>query len=67
MGTPALNIDAILVFTFVFLRISAMLVMIPVMGEKAVPIRVKAGLALLMALLVFPSVLEETPSMPADT
>lgn len=66
MGTPALNIDAILVFTFVFLRISAMLVMIPVLGEKSVPIRVKAGLALLMALLVFPSVLKETPSVPAD-
>ena len=66
MGTPALNIDAILVFTFVFLRISAMLVMIPVIGERSVPIRVKAGLALLMALVVFPSVLAKTPAVPAD-
>ena len=66
MGTPILNTEDILVFTFVFLRISAILALIPVMGETAVPIRVKAGLALLIALLVFPSIRMDIPSLQAD-
>jgi len=66
MGTPILNTEDLLVFTFVFLRISAMLVMIPVMGERNVPIRVKAGLSLLIALLVFPAIRMDIPSLPAN-
>jgi flagellar biosynthetic protein FliR len=66
MGTPILNTEYILVFTFVFLRISAILALIPVIGEKAVPIRVKAGLALLIALLVFPAIRMDIPSLQAD-
>jgi len=36
--------DQLIIFTFVFLRISALLVMIPIIGERAVPLRVKGGL-----------------------
>jgi flagellar biosynthetic protein FliR len=66
MGTPVLNIEYILAFTLVFLRISAMLALMPVIGETAVPIRVKAGLALLIALLVFPAIRMENPSLKTD-
>ena len=66
MGAPVLNIEYILIFTLVFLRIGAMLVMIPVMGERSVPLRVKAGLALLISLLVFPLIRAEIPHLQAD-
>jgi flagellar biosynthesis protein FliR len=66
MGLPILNTEYILIFTLVFLRIGAMLVMIPVMGERSVPVRVKAGLALLISLIVFPSVRAEIPHLQAD-
>ena len=66
MGAPVLNIEYILIFSLVFLRIGAMLVMIPVMGERSVPLRVKAGLALLISLLVFPLIRAEIPHLQAD-
>ncbi len=56
MGAPAINFEQILVFIFVFLRIGAMLIMIPVFGEASVPLRVKGGLTILIALLVSPSI-----------
>jgi len=56
MGIPILNSEQVLTFAFVFLRIGAMLIVIPVIGESVVPARVKAGLILLIALIVYPSV-----------
>ena len=66
MGSPILNSDQVLVLTFIFLRIGAMLVMIPVLGERSVPVRVKGGLAILISLLVFPSVQTNIPHMQAE-
>jgi flagellar biosynthetic protein FliR len=66
MAMPILTTEHILVFTIVFLRISAMLVMIPVMGERSVPLRVKAGLAMLIALLVYPAIRLNMPQLRAD-
>ncbi|MFH1081211.1 MAG: flagellar biosynthetic protein FliR [Pseudomonadota bacterium] len=63
---PNLTTEHILGFTFIFVRISAMLVMIPVMGERSVPLRVKAGLALLIALLVFPVIHLDMPHLQVD-
>ncbi len=56
MGTAMIDSEQLLAFTFIFLRISALLIMIPIIGERAVPLRVKGGLAILISLLVFPSV-----------
>jgi len=56
MGIPSLNSEQILIFTLAFLRIGAMLVMIPVIGENTVPLRVKGGLAILISLLVSSSI-----------
>lgn len=50
-----ISIEHIFVFTLVFLRISALLIVIPVIGERTVPLRVKGGLAILVSLLVFPA------------
>jgi len=56
MGTPMINPEQALLFTFLFLRISAILIMIPVIGEGTVPLRVKGGMAILVSLLLFPTV-----------
>ena len=66
MGLPILNTEQVLILTFVFIRISAILFMIPALGEKSVPIRVKGGLAILISLLVFPSVRAEIPHFQAE-
>jgi flagellar biosynthesis protein FliR len=63
MGAPILNNEQILAFILVFLRIGSMLVMIPVIGESSVPARVKAGLALLISLIVYPSVHMDVPNL----
>jgi flagellar biosynthetic protein FliR len=67
MGFPILQQEQILLFTLIFLRIGAMLIMIPVLGERTVPARVKAGLTLLVSLLVFQSVQTGMPNIPADS
>jgi flagellar biosynthetic protein FliR len=66
MTAPVFNIEYILAFTFVLIRMSAMLVMIPVVGERSVPMRIKAGLALLISLLIFPAVRMEIPQFQGD-
>lgn len=63
MGLPIFQSEQVLVFTLVFLRIGAMLVMIPVMGEQSVPVRIKGGLAILVSLLVLPAVQVNVPHM----
>ena len=66
MGIPLLGSEQLLVFVFVFLRIGAMLVMIPVIGEGAVPVRVKGGLAIVVSLLVYP-VVRDLPGWSLQT
>lgn len=66
MGTPVLNTEYILGFTLVFLRVGAMMALMPVIGERSVPARVKAGLALLIAVLVFPAIRLGRPALQTD-
>ena len=61
MNFSVLNEQQVAAFIFVFLRMSAMIVMIPVFGERTVPARVKAGLALIISMLVFPFVRTQIP------
>lgn len=57
----------VLALTLVFLRISAILALMPVIGERAVPVRVKAGLGLFIALIVFPAIRVDPLSLRTDT
>jgi flagellar biosynthesis protein FliR len=52
LPTPA-QIEA---FILVFLRVSAIIVLMPVFGDQVVPARVKAGLAFILAVLIYPAV-----------
>ncbi|HYA15758.1 MAG TPA: flagellar biosynthetic protein FliR [Syntrophales bacterium] len=44
------------IFILTFLRVSAMIITIPILGDVTVPARVKVGLALLISFLIFPFV-----------
>jgi len=57
---PVLNFQQISSFSLVFLRITALIVMIPVFGDRTVPARVKAGLGLILAVIVYPFLKTET-------
>jgi flagellar biosynthetic protein FliR len=61
LPTPA-HIEA---FILVFLRVSAIIVLMPVFGDLVVPARIKAGLALILAVLIYPSV--SIPEIIANT
>lgn len=61
-----IDLEQLFVFTFVFLRVSALLIMIPIIGERTVPFRVKGGLAILISLLVSPAVRADMSTLHAE-
>jgi flagellar biosynthesis protein FliR len=61
LPTPA-HVEA---FILVFLRVSAIIVLMPVFGDQVVPARIKAGLALILAILIYPSI--NIPEIIANT
>ncbi|MBN1380263.1 MAG: flagellar biosynthetic protein FliR [Deltaproteobacteria bacterium] len=63
MGPPIPDSEQILMLMLVFLRVSAVLFVIPAFGERTVPARVKGGLAIIITLTVFPFVRADMPSL----
>jgi len=56
MTVPGLTAEQGVLIAFLFLRISAIVITMPLIGNRSVPVRVKAGVSLLIALLLFPSI-----------
>ncbi len=56
MNIPHITAEQIETFIFVFLRVGAIVVTIPIFGSGPAPARVKAGLSLMIAFLLFPFV-----------
>lgn len=67
LGTPIINSEQILLFTFLFLRIGAILFMIPVIGERTVPPSVKGGITILISLLLLPNVNATLPDLHSES
>jgi flagellar biosynthetic protein FliR len=63
MNFPLFTKEQIDAFVLVFLRVSALIAMIPIFGDRSVPITVKGGLSLFLSLLIFPFVLSSLPRM----
>lgn len=61
MSLPFLSAEHLDAFVLVLLRVSAIIVTIPVISEGTVPARVKAALSILIALIVFPLVAQQMP------
>ena len=53
---PNMSAEQVEILVLIFLRVSAMIVTIPIVGDSVVPFRVKGGLSLLITLLLFPIV-----------
>ncbi|PKN77304.1 MAG: flagellar biosynthetic protein FliR [Deltaproteobacteria bacterium HGW-Deltaproteobacteria-10] len=61
MSLPFLSAEHLEAFILVLLRVSALVVTIPVISDKAVPARFKAALCILISLIIFPLVLSKIP------
>ncbi|OGJ87579.1 MAG: flagellar biosynthetic protein FliR [Candidatus Raymondbacteria bacterium RifOxyA12_full_50_37] len=49
-----LTVDQILCFLMAFIRIATMVAVFPVLGSRNAPVMVKAGLSLILAIILFP-------------
>lgn len=56
MNIPVLTPELMQAFILVLVRTTVIIMMVPVLGERTVPARIKTALSLLVALLVFPLV-----------
>jgi flagellar biosynthesis protein FliR len=65
MSLPFLSVEHVEAFILVFLRVSAMIVTIPVISDASVPVQIKASLSILISLIIFPLVLPNIPE-PAN-
>lgn len=54
MASLQLPLDHIQAFFLIFLRVSAVVFTVPIIGSKAIPIPVKSGLSLALAFVLFP-------------
>ncbi|OIO67520.1 MAG: flagellar biosynthetic protein FliR [Zetaproteobacteria bacterium CG1_02_53_45] len=63
---PWPDIEHITVALLVFIRISAMLILLPVLGHQLVPAQVKAGLIVLLTLLIYPLVQDKVTLIPLE-
>ncbi len=54
MNPAELTGEQIQVFLLVFVRITAMISLFPILGAAGVPVQLKAGMSFLLAILVFP-------------
>jgi flagellar biosynthetic protein FliR len=56
MSIPPITAEQIEAFVLIFLRVTAIIVVIPILGNRTVPLRVKGGLSIIIAFLIFPFV-----------
>jgi flagellar biosynthetic protein FliR len=61
MSLPFLSTEQVEAFILVLLRVSDIIVTIPVISDVSVPARFKAALSILTALIIFPIVLPKIP------
>jgi flagellar biosynthesis protein FliR len=61
MSLPFLSAEHLEAFILVLLRVSAIVVTIPVISDASVPTRFKAALCILITLVIFPVVLPKIP------
>lgn len=66
MNLPLFTPDFILPFLLVMLRVSAMVITMPIIGHRSVPVRIKASLSLVLAFMIFPFVGKQMPAISPD-
>ncbi|MBN1547783.1 MAG: flagellar type III secretion system protein FliR [Syntrophaceae bacterium] len=66
MEFPVISQEWVIAFSLVLVRVGALLGTMPLFGDMIVPVRVKAGLALVITLLLFPTVSTSVPTVSPD-
>jgi len=66
MDFPFPSLEQIIVGLLILLRISAIVIMLPVLGHQLVPAQVKAGLIALLAILIYPLVAPNVGVVPVE-
>jgi len=66
MEFPWFDVQHIIVALLVFLRISALIIVLPVLGHVLVPMQIKIGLIMLLTLLIFPLVEQQVNAIPLE-
>jgi flagellar biosynthetic protein FliR len=63
---PEISLEQAQVFLLIFLRVGAVIVFLPVLGDRNVSVKIKGGLALLISALLFPHVAAATANAGFD-
>jgi len=66
MNIPWFDIQHITVGLLILLRISALIMMLPVLGHQLVPSQIKIGLIVLLTVLIYPLVADQVASISLD-
>ena len=64
MEFPVISQNLVMSFSLVLVRVGSLIGTMPLFGEPLVPIRVKAGLSFVIAILLFPVVSSFVPPVP---
>ena len=63
MNISQITAEQLELFIFILLRVSSMVVTIPIFGNRNVPVRAKGGLSLMIAFLLFPFIEFQLPPL----
>jgi flagellar biosynthesis protein FliR len=63
MSLPFLSTEYLGAFVLVLLRVSAIVVTIPVISEATVPARIKSALSILVSIIIFPMIAAQMPAL----
>lgn len=66
MNFPVLTPEQVQLFLFTLLRVSAVLVTMPIIGNAYVPRQVKGGLSLLMTIIIYPVVQQDLSAVTLE-
>jgi len=64
VDVPWPDIEQIIIGLLVMLRVSALIMMLPILGHQLVPAQVKRGLIVLLTILIFPLVADKVAVIP---
>lgn len=65
MELPLLSVEEVISALLVLLRVSALIILMPVLGHRLIPVEVKTGLIALISILIYPLVSSSLPQVPA--
>jgi len=66
MNFPWFDIQHIIIAILVLLRISAMIILLPVLGHQLIPSQIKIGLIVLLTVLIYPLVEHQVSVIPLE-